>query len=171
MTDSEKPKPDTNDLVIGTSADRVLVIIKPSGELVYGPEYTPDEAAEVFWRAMARKRAEAGEGGVRLATPAEVGMLDMERRFHEWETALLALAKADAAHEIAQTLRNQLVGVSDSSPQMLRANERVAQTQSTGDECVGRVAELARAHAKRMGVLKETTDLPDPETSGRSTLN
>lgn len=159
-------KPSDNDLVIGVPG-RVLVVIKPDGRLVYGPSYTPDEAAAALWEALARKRVEAERGEsnrIRLATKDEVALLEMEERFNEWEPAMVALAKADAAHEIAQTQRNQLLGVvPDTSAEMRRANTRVAQTQSEGDECVGRMAELARAHAKRKGLLKETTVLPTPE--------
>jgi len=60
MSDDTKgpPKSENGDLVIGTSPDRVLVIIKKSGEVVYGPEYTPDEAAVTFWEAMGQRRLE-----------------------------------------------------------------------------------------------------------------
>lgn len=44
------------DLVIGTSRDRVLAIIKTDGQLEFGPEYSPEEAAMVFWEAMALRR-------------------------------------------------------------------------------------------------------------------
>lgn len=47
---------DPGDLVIGTSRDRILVTIKPNGQLEFGPEYTPDEAAVIFWEAMGRRR-------------------------------------------------------------------------------------------------------------------
>lgn len=50
---------DTGELVIATSRERVLVRIQKDGTLTYGPDYTPDEAAEVFWRAFARRRAAA----------------------------------------------------------------------------------------------------------------
>lgn len=56
------PEPDTRhfdnhpgELVIGTHA-RILVRIQPDGQLSYGEGYTPDEAAEEFWTAMALKR-------------------------------------------------------------------------------------------------------------------
>jgi len=57
----ETLKADKNDLVIGTSLGRLLVVIKPNGALEFGPEYHPDEAAEVFWEAMARKRGQFEE--------------------------------------------------------------------------------------------------------------
>ena len=31
-----------------------LVTIHPTGELEYGPDYTPDEAARAFWDALRR---------------------------------------------------------------------------------------------------------------------
>lgn len=171
-------RPSKNDLVIDTPAGGALVIVKPDGRLVYGPGYTPDAAATALWEALARKRVEAEReepNQVRLATPEEAGLLDMERRFHEWEAALIALAKADAANEIAQTQRNQLIGiVSDTSPEMRRANAKVAQTESAGDEAVAAVVQLARAHAKRTGAVYEiyATDQPSPEPHlAKKTLN
>jgi hypothetical protein len=44
------------DFAIGTSQDRILVIIKPNGTLEFGPEYRPDEAAAVFWEYMGQRR-------------------------------------------------------------------------------------------------------------------
>lgn len=44
------------DLIIGTSAKRLLAVIKANGQIEFGPEYRPDEAAQVFWRALARQR-------------------------------------------------------------------------------------------------------------------
>lgn len=49
-----KTKP--GELVIGTSEDRILVRIQRDGTIEYGPEYTPDEAAKVFWEALAKQR-------------------------------------------------------------------------------------------------------------------
>ncbi len=49
------------DLIIGTSEDRILIRIGPDGTLTYGPDYTPDEAAKVFWEAMARHRKDYEE--------------------------------------------------------------------------------------------------------------
>jgi hypothetical protein len=51
-------KPSDADLVIGTPS-RILLVIKPDGRLIYGPDYTPDEAAKVFWTRFSRVRAEA----------------------------------------------------------------------------------------------------------------
>jgi hypothetical protein len=54
--DRFRQKAEPNDLVIGTSRDRLLVVIKPNGRVEFGPEYRPDEAAMVFWEAMGRQR-------------------------------------------------------------------------------------------------------------------
>lgn len=48
-----------NDLVVGTSRHRILVIIRPDGEVLFGPDYTPEEAARLFWAAMGKARKEA----------------------------------------------------------------------------------------------------------------
>jgi hypothetical protein len=45
-------------LAIGTRQE-ILVLIKPNGSLEYGPNYTPDAAATIFWEAMGQKRLEA----------------------------------------------------------------------------------------------------------------
>lgn len=159
------------DLVIGTLS-RVFVTIKPDGSLLYGEGYTPDEAAAVFWEALARKRVEAEESaGVRFATTIEKAGLGMEERFNEWERALITLAKADAANEIAQTQRNRLVGsIPGSAPQMRRADARAAQTESYLNECAVAMIVLARAHAVRTGALHEidadvlpAVEPPDPK--------
>src|SRR4051812_37678408 len=75
------------DLVIATSTARVLVRIHPDGQITYGPEYTPDEAAVTFWTAMAMRRA------------------DMEVRLTQFsmqERLLLGIAEADVTYERAQ---------------------------------------------------------------------
>lgn len=62
MADEEKDRPEwvmdlprTSDLVIGTGR-AILVRIKPNGALEYGPGYSPDAAARVFWETVARHR-------------------------------------------------------------------------------------------------------------------
>lgn len=69
------------DLVIGTSKNRILVIIKPDGTLVFGPEYRPNKAAEVFWEAMAQRREAYEERGLILrhieAILLQLGQADM----------------------------------------------------------------------------------------------
>jgi len=84
----EAPKfeADAGDLVIGTSRERILVLIKANGQLVYGPEYTPDEAAVVFWEAMGRRRLGAEE---RILV------------IHHMDRVLTALGAADIRNERA----------------------------------------------------------------------
>lgn len=86
------------DLVIGTSANRVLVRISPNGVLTFGPEYRPDEAAEVFWEAMGRKRIQLEERLVLFTYMerliARVGAADLEN-----EQAQLTASRADATDE------------------------------------------------------------------------
>lgn len=43
--------PESN-LVINGADGQALVTIRPSGELEYGADYTPDEAARRFWDAL-----------------------------------------------------------------------------------------------------------------------
>lgn len=40
-------------LKIGKPDGELLIEITPGGRVVYGPNYTPDEAARTFWEAMA----------------------------------------------------------------------------------------------------------------------
>lgn len=166
MDDSPPDSPSEQDLVIGTTASRVLVTIKPDGRLIYGPEYTPDEAARIFWETLARKRAEAERAEthrIRLATPEEA-LLGMEQRFNEWEPALIAVGVADAANEIAQTQRNMLIGeVGDNSPEMLRAQSKAAMAEERLNECAVALVKLGRAHALRKGRLQEVETLPARE--------
>lgn len=60
-----KDKPDLDiepgDMAIGTSENRLLVVIRKDGRLEYGPDYTPDEAAQVFWEAMLRMKLEVDD--------------------------------------------------------------------------------------------------------------
>lgn len=67
------------ELVIGTQG-RVLVRIQPDGQLRYGEGYTPDEAAELFWTAMALKRK---------------GMTERLTHFGIMEQLLIRVGRAD----------------------------------------------------------------------------
>lgn len=58
--DRLRAKGSPNDLIIGTK-DRVLAVIKPNGEIEFGDEYKPHEAALVFWQALARQRYQQEE--------------------------------------------------------------------------------------------------------------
>jgi hypothetical protein len=46
--------PPRNIAILGEDGRTPLVTIHPSGELEYGPGYTPDEAARHFWDALRR---------------------------------------------------------------------------------------------------------------------
>lgn len=73
---------DENDMVIGTSAQRVLVIIKPNGELIFGPEYTPQEASMIFWEYMGIRRFQLEDRMLLIqhmeAVLVRLGRADME---------------------------------------------------------------------------------------------
>lgn len=79
------------DLVIGTSKDRILVIIKPNGELLYGPEYRPNEAAQIFWEHMAQRRLMA-EDKLLLVQHMEAVLVQLGRFDMECERLRLAAA-------------------------------------------------------------------------------
>jgi hypothetical protein len=118
------------DLAIGTSSKRLLVLIKPDGRLQYGPEYTPDEAAEVFWEALARKR---GDFEVRMAMVAAM------------ENLLLSLGQADLTNEAAQHARTTThteQATAEAAQAQRRLERVVIQTIEFGRGLVGR-SELA----------------------------
>lgn len=149
---------DDDDWVIRTGS-HVWVTIKPDGRLVYAEGYTPDEAARALCEALVRKRLEAlreRPREVRLATPAEVGLLEMEARFNEWERAMIELAKADAANDVAQTHYHQMLADVGVSPaRTLAAQQRAAETDNRLNESATALVLLARAYAQRRGILKE----------------
>lgn len=47
-------QPSPPDITIIGEGGQPLVTIHPTGELDYGPDYEPDEAARVFWDALRR---------------------------------------------------------------------------------------------------------------------
>lgn len=168
-------KPEDGDVVIRTRA-RILAILKPDGRLVFGEDYNPDEAASALWQALVRQRLKAGgsqPGVMRLATPEEVGLLDMEERFNEWEPAMIALAKAAAALDLAIEQRNRLIGaVPETSPRMRQAEVWLAQCQSEADERVSTIARLAQEHGRRKGALQMVAAehvVSDPTTGEEGT--
>lgn len=118
------------DLVIGTSANRILVRIKPDGRIEYGPDYTPDEAAVVFWEEMGRRR------------------LEMEERLlliQHMEAVLTRLGAADLRNEAAT---NQL------RERQSQDNLLAAQTaQRNLERAMHQAIELGRGLARRPDVL------------------
>jgi hypothetical protein len=124
-----------NDLIIATTASRVLVRIKPDGSLVYGPDYTPDEAADVFWRALARRRAEA-----------EV----KELRFRHIEKLLIEAGEADLANQVAQDRENKMAAdASVSKAERLQAHLDSAAANGALNEAAYRLVEIGRRLALR----------------------
>lgn len=85
---------DENDMVIGTSAQRVLVIIKPTGELIFGPEYTPQEASMIFWEHMGRRRYQL-EDRILLIQHMEAVLLRLGRADMECERLRREAAEAE----------------------------------------------------------------------------
>lgn len=97
MRGADEPKPPTpeeeaaktypGELVIATSAKRILVRIQPDGRIIYGDEYTPDEAAVELWTAIARRRADFE------ARMQYINLLELH---------IALIAVADQAYEAAQ---------------------------------------------------------------------
>lgn len=145
MSESEKKDPDwveqlppTSDLVIGT-ARGVLVRIKPDGSLEYGLEYEPDEAARVFWEAMARQRAKQDE----------------QRLVSQHVEALVArLGAADLYCEAMRLRANELAGSGREGSVVLEAQRAVSVLERINHQ----VIELGRGLAQRPDV--EFVDLP-----------
>jgi hypothetical protein len=93
-----------NDLVIG-SRDRPLVIISPDGSLQYGASYTPDEAAMVFWEAMARRRVDF-ELRMLLAGQMEQILTRVGQRDLDYERMVLR-AQAEGLSDTERASREQ----------------------------------------------------------------
>ena len=111
------------DLVIGTSKNRLLVLIKTDGSLVYGPDYKPNKAAEIFWESMAQRREAYEDRGLIIrhmeAILVRLGDADMQ---------------AELAREMVDTPENRL-----RAEQAVRALERV----------MSQAIELGRGLARR----------------------
>jgi len=101
--DQTPPKGRPNELVIGTSG-RILLTIGPDGTLTYGPGYTPDEAAKMFWEALARRRTDYEERLVFIAHVekllARIGEQDMKV-----ETARMKAGETKTPHDAFQAER------------------------------------------------------------------
>jgi hypothetical protein len=102
-----------NDLVIGTSGNP-LVIIKPNGQLEYGPQYVPDEAAVIFWESMARRRADYEQRMLLFAHMDallnRVGRRDLEYERLQLESLDESLTDVDRAQreQFAELARRRL---------------------------------------------------------------
>lgn len=118
------------DFVIGTSADRILVIIRANGQLEYGPEYRPDEAAMVFWENMGQRK------------------LMMEDRLlviGHMEAVLVRLGVADLD---AQRLREAAQNEGDPEAQPRRIHEAEVAVRRL-EQVATQAIELGRALARR----------------------
>ncbi len=125
-----KDKAGPGDLVIGTSADRVLVIIRANGQLEYGPEYRPDEAAMVFWEHMGQRK---------------LGMDDRLLVIGHMEAVLVRLGVADLE---AQRLREAAQTEEDPQAQPRRILEAEGAVRRL-EQVVTQAIELGRGLARR----------------------
>ncbi len=110
--DELRLKAEPNDLVIGTSANRLLVVIKPNGLIQYGPEYTPDEAAEAFWEAMGQKRLEMEER-LLLITHMETGAAAIHLEAVQNDSSLSEESSESAIFGAAQNLAIEVKRTTD----------------------------------------------------------
>lgn len=118
---------DPGDLVIGTSHERILVIIKSDGTLKFGPEYRPDEAAVVFWEAMGQRK------------------LQMEDRLlliNHMEAILTRLGDADLRAESARR-------VAANSPGDMELERRAVEAVHRLERVAGQAIELGRGLIRR----------------------
>jgi hypothetical protein len=119
---------EAGELVIATSPERVLVRIQRDGTIIYGPDYTPDEAARILWEAIARQRVDAAE------REALVGHI---------EHVLIKLGEQDLRYEQCQLAAKAENATHDDAFQ----EERAAQQWNV---YVHQVVELARGLALRL---------------------
>jgi len=116
-----------NDLVIGTSKKRILVIIKPDGTLKYGPEYRPNEAAMLFWEAMGSRRIQAED---RILV------------IQHMDAILTRLGSVDLQ---AESLRRQAANAPEDAELERRAQEAVRQVEAVVHQAI----ELGRGLVRR----------------------
>lgn len=116
------------DMALGTK-NRVLVVIRSDGTLNYGPGYTPDEAAQVFWAALARKRVEHEE------------TLALHRHL---EALAIRIGEADLDNEKARYLAGRAVGTSTGGASAIKAFEAHALLE----HLVHQMVELGRSLAE-----------------------
>lgn len=152
-TAEPKPQPEVlpGDMAIATSRNRILVVIRPNGELVFGPDYTPDEAAEIFWSTMAFKRIGSEQ---RLQLVARM------------ENLILSAGAADIANETAQRnlarVRSDVMKthevVEGEGERIKAAIEAAQKAQRTLEERVSQLIDFGR----RLVTEPEVTNIPRP---------
>lgn len=103
---SDKPEANPGELVIGT-ASKILVRIQPDGTIIYGPEYTPDEAAKTLWQALAAQMVEAEQPEEAILIKELMCLMDkLGRQDLRYEACALAAREPTAtAHERFQEER------------------------------------------------------------------
>ena len=89
-------------LTIATNSGRVIVKIDPTGKIFYGEDYTPDDAAELFWTSLALKRPRM-ENRLRHLAIMEAMLIRVGRADLNAERAVLA-ARAEGADEHTKQL-------------------------------------------------------------------
>lgn len=130
-------------MVIGTGRHGALVRINPDGTLEYGEDYTPNDAARVFWEAVARKRAVEEErpllnshmeglltalGAADMHNEQAQGRLNEAQTTENWQAsgrAQRALERAmSQAIELGRGLcrRPEIVPVPEEVPQSIQGN-------------------------------------------------
>ena len=151
--------PDTeNDLVIGTSAQRILVRIKADGTLIYGPDYTPDEAARVLWETLARRR----EAFEQAKTQSDDHAKAKEVLFLHMQKLLLEAGKADLANQIARDRENELT----SDPRALKPDKLKAHLEAKAAEAAFQEAALRLVELGRRMALRGAPDPISPDPRG-----
>lgn len=106
-------------LHIGGQANELLVEIHPDGSLVYGPTYTPDAAAQVFWQALADGNPLKGENDALRQQLAQVTaerdtlVADVRHRQAGQKSAEEQLAKAREEVEFLHIINDDRVAERD----------------------------------------------------------
>jgi hypothetical protein len=93
-------RPQTPTIVIPRGAPQALVTIHPDGTIEFGPGYTPEGAAALFWDALRQVAAgnPIAEFGAPLSRRIDAEMAGLLARAEEAEAMLAAVrAKATAA--------------------------------------------------------------------------
>jgi hypothetical protein len=128
MSMSDKVQP--GDMVIGTSKNRILVVIHADGTLEYGPEYRPNEAAIVFWEEMGRRRLQMED---RLLT------------IHHMDAVLTRLGDADLRAESARR-------IAANNPTDMEMERQAIEAVNRVEMVAGEAIELGRALVRRPGI-------------------
>lgn len=130
-TREPRPQPEVRpgDMAIATSKERVLVVIRPNGQLLFGPDYVPDEAAEIFWSSMALKR---------------IGSERRLRLLAEMESVLTQLGSADMANETARRNFDTVQSTESTEEDLESARLRCNEAHTRLETAVHNAIEFAR---------------------------